>query len=61
MEYPRLPEGRLETAEKLEQLRLLEAGERILTVEIDYHPRGVDVPPDLELVKDILASNSRPS
>ena len=59
VEYPWLPEGRLETAEKLEQLRLLEAGKRILTVEIDYHPRGVDIPSDLELVKRVLESNPR--
>ncbi len=54
LEYLQLPEGKLERAEKLEQLRLLEAGKRILTVEIDYRPHGVDVPADLELVKGML-------
>lgn len=53
-EYSRLPEGQLERAEKLEQLRLLEAGKKILTVEIDYHPLGVDVPSDLERVKELI-------
>lgn len=54
LDYPSIPEGTLEQAEQLEQLRLLEAGKRILTVEIDYHSRGVDVPSDLELVKKLL-------
>ena len=53
-EYGDLPEGPLETVEKLEQLRLLEAGKKILTVEIDYHPMGVDVPSDLERVKELI-------
>ena len=53
-EYHLLPEGKLEEVEKLEQLRLLEAGKRIHTVEIDYRPVGVDVPEDLELVKGML-------
>jgi 3-deoxy-manno-octulosonate cytidylyltransferase (CMP-KDO synthetase) len=44
VEYPQLPEGWLEQVEKLEQLRLLEAGKQILTVAIDYSPNVVDVP-----------------
>jgi len=59
-EYPRLPESRLEGAEKLEQLRLLEAGVQILTVEIDYRPQGVDVPSDLDLVKELLDPDRTP-
>lgn len=58
-EYLQLPEGQLEKAEKLEQLRLLEAGKQILTVEIDYRPYGVDVPSDLDMVKHILDPNLR--
>jgi 3-deoxy-D-manno-octulosonate cytidylyltransferase len=54
LEYPVLPQGTLEQAEKLEQLRLLEAGKSILAVEIDYRPHAVDVPADLEAVKVIL-------
>jgi 3-deoxy-manno-octulosonate cytidylyltransferase (CMP-KDO synthetase) len=53
-EFPSLPEGRLEKAEKLEQLRLLEAGKTVRTVEIDWRPFGVDVPADLEAVKSML-------
>lgn len=54
LEYPSLPQGKLEQAEKLEQLRLLEAGKRIMAVEIDYRPRAVDIPADMEAVKAIL-------
>ena len=57
-QYPQLPEGQLETVEKLEQLRLLEAGKQILTVEIDYRPQAVDVPADLEVVKRIMGTQS---
>lgn len=57
-EYSQLPEGQLEHVEKLEQLRLLEAGKKILTVEIDYHPLGVDVPSDLERVKELIDPNT---
>ena len=52
--YSNLPEGRLEMSEKLEQLRLLEAGLQIMTIEIGYRPRGVDVPSDLDYVSDRL-------
>ena len=53
-EFPSLPEGRLEKAERLEQLRLLEAGKTVRTVEIDWRPFGVDVPADLAAVKSML-------
>jgi len=56
IEYLQLPEGVMEKAEKLEQLRLLEAGKQILTVEIDYRPNAVDTPADLEKVKKIVSS-----
>ena len=57
-EYLDLPEGSMERAEKLEQLRLLEAGKRLLTIEIDYRPEAVDTPEDLEKVKRIISSRS---
>ena len=56
-QYLQIPEGRLETVENLEQLRMLEAGKQILTVEIDYRPQAVDVPADLEGVKAIMAAS----
>ena len=58
MEYANFPQGTLEQSEKLEQLRLLEAGKRIMTVEMDYHPRAVDTPADLERVKAIMELTS---
>jgi len=56
LEYLQLPEGIMEKTEKLEQLRLLEAGKKILTVEIDYQPKSVDTPDDLENVKKIVGN-----
>jgi 3-deoxy-manno-octulosonate cytidylyltransferase (CMP-KDO synthetase) len=55
VEYPNLPPAELEQLEKLEQLRLLEAGKQILAMPIDYRPHAVDVPADLEVVKGLIA------
>ncbi len=52
--YVSLPEGNLERAEKLEQLRLLESGKCIQTVEVNYRPHAVDRPEDLDAVLKIL-------
>lgn len=59
MQYSDLLPGSLEQSEKLEQLRLLEAGKRIVAVETEYHPRAVDTPADLELVRAILERPSK--
>jgi 3-deoxy-manno-octulosonate cytidylyltransferase (CMP-KDO synthetase) len=45
----------LERAEALEQLRALEHGIRIKTVETSYDSIGVDTPSDLEQVRRLLA------
>jgi 3-deoxy-manno-octulosonate cytidylyltransferase (CMP-KDO synthetase) len=45
----------LETREKLEQLRALEAGMRIDVEIVDTVPLGVDTPADLERARTILA------
>lgn len=55
--YPSLPVSPLEAAESLEQLRFLDAGYRFQTVETDYRPIAVDVPADLDRVRQILASS----
>lgn len=56
VEYNNLPKAILGKVENLEQLRFLENGKRILTVEIDYSPCGVDVPADLQIAKDRLTN-----
>ena len=53
--FVRLPPSALETQEKLEQLRALEAGMRIDAAILDTVPRGVDTPADLETTRQILA------
>ncbi len=44
----------LEQSEKLEQLRFLEHGLSIQTVETAYQPLGIDTPEDLELARSQL-------
>ena len=51
-----LPPSPLELAEKLEQLRALEAGMRIAVAEIDGAPGGVDTAEDLRAVRQRLAT-----
>ncbi len=53
-EYPTLPECPLESIEALEQLRFLEAGWRIQTVETSYHAIAIDTPEDLARARALL-------
>ncbi len=55
LDIARLPQTPLELAEGLEQLRVLEHGFRIATVETTADTIGVDTPEDLELVRRRLA------
>lgn len=50
-----LPAGSLETRERLEQLRALEAGMRIDAEIVQSVPLGVDTPADLEKARQMLA------
>lgn len=50
-----LPASPLETREKLEQLRALEAGMRIDVALVDTVPLGVDTPADLDRARALLA------
>jgi 3-deoxy-manno-octulosonate cytidylyltransferase (CMP-KDO synthetase) len=50
-----LPQTPLELAEGLEQLRVLEHGYRIATVETDADAIGVDTPDDLEHVRRLMS------
>lgn len=56
--FTRLPEGRLETAEKLEQLRVLEHGYRIRVLETDFDSPEVDTPDDVYRVEARMARTS---
>jgi len=48
--------GKLERAESLEQLRILERGVRIAAAITDYEARGIDTPEDLQrLINDLEA------
>ncbi len=50
-----LPESPLERREKLEQLRALEDGMRILCARVEHGAFGVDTPADLERARALLA------
>jgi 3-deoxy-manno-octulosonate cytidylyltransferase (CMP-KDO synthetase) len=52
--FTALPEGRLESAENLEQLRLLEHGVKIRVIETTFDSIEVDVPEDIAKVEKIL-------
>ena len=56
--FPTLGKSRLETTEKLEQLRVLENGFPISVFVTESSSMGVDTPEDLQLVRKLLAKNS---
>jgi 3-deoxy-manno-octulosonate cytidylyltransferase (CMP-KDO synthetase) len=56
-----LPPSALETREKLEQLRALEAGMRIDVTIVDTVPLGVDTPAELERARRMLADAKAPA
>ncbi len=53
------PPSRLETREKLEQLRAIEAGMRIGAARIGAAPFGIDTPDDLARVRQAFARGDR--
>jgi len=58
MEFPRLKPSKLESLEKLEQLRILENGHSIRVVETGQNSIGVDWKEDLAAIEKILAETS---
>jgi 3-deoxy-manno-octulosonate cytidylyltransferase (CMP-KDO synthetase) len=58
-EFSRLPIGRLEAAEKLEQLRALEHGFMIKVVETASDSVEVDTPADIKRVEDLIKRSSK--
>jgi 3-deoxy-manno-octulosonate cytidylyltransferase (CMP-KDO synthetase) len=56
--YNQLPDSLLEQAEKLEQLRLLEAGIRIRTFRVESNAPGVDTAECLEKVRRLMMNSS---
>jgi len=53
-EFVSFPPGKLESIEKLEQLRLLENGKKIRMVKTTYSGFGIDTESDLEKAESIL-------
>ena len=54
MRFSRMPKSRLEKAERLEQLRALEAGVKIKTVLTTMETVGVDTPEDMARVEKLI-------
>jgi len=57
--YTNLPKSSLEEIEKLEQLRALENGYKIKTIETEFDTIGVDTPEDLKKVEEVLRNEPR--
>ena len=58
LELARLGPTPLEQCEQLEQLRALESGYRIATIETDADPVGVDTAQDLERVRRLVSNRT---
>ena len=58
IQFTRLAEGFLESAEKLEQLRALEHGFKIKVVETAFDSVEVDVPEDVKRVEEIIRKSN---
>ncbi len=59
LQFTGLPSSILENRERLEQLRVLEAGYKIKIIETEIETMGVDTPEDLNKVEALLNSNNQ--
>jgi 3-deoxy-manno-octulosonate cytidylyltransferase (CMP-KDO synthetase) len=57
--FSQMPQSPLERIEKLEQLRVIEAGIPIVVVTTNYESIGVDTPDDLRRVAELMKAPSR--
>ncbi len=57
--YTNMPQAGLECIEKLEQLRVLENGFKIKTIETIYDTVSVDTQEDLEMVRKIISQQDK--
>lgn len=55
--YPSLPVTAIEKTESLEQLRFVEHGKHIQTVETEYHPVAIDTAEDLDRARHLLQTH----
>ncbi|MBW8362317.1 MAG: 3-deoxy-manno-octulosonate cytidylyltransferase [Kaistella sp.] len=58
LDFAKLPMKPLEIAEKIECIRYLEYGMKIMMIETDFVGVGIDVPQDLEKARKILSGKS---
>jgi len=56
--FRKLPYGKLEVIEKLEQLRAIERGHKIMVVVSSYDSPEVDLPEDIERIEKIISKPS---
>ncbi|MBI4830149.1 MAG: 3-deoxy-manno-octulosonate cytidylyltransferase [Candidatus Lindowbacteria bacterium] len=59
LEFSKMPPSPLEKAERLEQLRALEAGIKIKVLSTNYESVSVETPADLERVRALFAERRR--
>ncbi len=60
LQFHQWPQTPLEKTEQLEQLRLLERGERMLCVQASSEAHGVDVPTDVDIAESLLRGAPKP-
>jgi 3-deoxy-manno-octulosonate cytidylyltransferase (CMP-KDO synthetase) len=55
LKFTKMPKSSLELAESLEQLRVIQSGVRIKTIETNFESVGVDTEEDLKKVENIIS------